>query len=78
MPECNSRLHQGHFRAGGALFVLGNLENFYRKFGKYFQPAGKIKIPAHKVQAWAQRLNRQTAVKPPFNKALKCHRPGHI
>lgn len=60
------------------LFVLGNIENFYREFGKYFLASMKGKILQHKVQTWAQRLNRRAAVKQPFNKALKCHRLGHI
>lgn len=38
----------------------------------------KGEILQHEVQTWAQRLNRRAAVKQPFNKALKCHRLGHI
>lgn len=35
-------------------------------------------IVQHKAQPWAPRANRRAAVKQPFNKALKCHRLGHI
>lgn len=60
------------------LFVLGNIHHFSREFGKYFCGQRGGEILQHKAQPRAPRASRRAAVKQPFNKALKCHRPGHI